>query len=117
MHTIKTNSPCSHELGAFFLVTTHTLSYKTSNETSKTNHPNTHSQCVLSKNNPITPIPIVVIVTITSIPHKQCRDARLERPLNQWVKKHNHLSLTSHRTQHAASLQPKLPKTQMRNPL
>ena len=87
MHTIKTNSPCSHELGAFFLVTTHTLSYKTSNETSKTNHPNTHSQCVLSKNNPITPIPIVVIVTITSIPHKQCRDARLERPLNQWVKK------------------------------
>ena len=35
---------------------------------------------------------------------------------HQVEKKHNHLSLTSHRTQHAASLQPKLPKTQIRNP-
>ena len=48
----------------------------------------------------------------------QCRDTRLECPLNRQVeKKHNHLSLTKHRTRHAVFLHLKLPKTQMRNPL
>ena len=47
----------------------------------------------------------------------QCRDARLERPLNQWVKKHNHLSLTSHRTHEPCVPTINYRKCRKRNPL